>query len=98
MILVSYVLKGQDHDYRPLTQHLQKFTHCHGMEPVWLLDTNKTATQIRDELSRFIRTDDVLFIARLTEDWAARHSGCGDWLNHMSRTWQFPSHSADQLP
>jgi hypothetical protein len=95
VILVSYTLKQQDRNYQNVYDYLQKFTHCRGMDSIWLLDTNKSPSQIRDDIGTLIDHNDAVFVTRMAGDWAARHSGYGDWLNHTSRSWQFPSMMAD---
>ena len=48
--LVTYELKTPGRSYQPVYDYLQTFTHCKEMEAVWLLDTPKAITEIRDHL------------------------------------------------
>lgn len=85
-VLVTYDLRAPGRDYKSVYEYLRGFTHCHGMESVWLLDTLREPTVIRDELVRLIDQNDRLFVVRITRTWASRHYPCGDWLNRPERT------------
>lgn len=85
MILVTYDLKQPGRNYDAVHAYLRAFTHCKGLESVWLLDTPVSAERIRNDLMEYIDRNDVLFVTPLGHGWAAYSYSCADWLNQ--RTW-----------
>jgi hypothetical protein len=85
MILVTYDLKQPGRNYDAVHAYLRTFTHCKGLESVWLLDTPVSAERIRNDLMGYIDGNDVLFVTPLAHGWAAYGYSCADWLNQ--RTW-----------
>lgn len=86
VVLVTYDLMQPGRNYTPVYEYLKKFTYCKGLESVWLLDTQKSPTSIRDDLTKLVDTNDKLFVVKITRDWASRHFSCGDWLNKSERS------------
>lgn len=84
---VTYDLKAPGKDYSSLHDHLKKYAYCKRLESFWLIDTQKTASQIRDDLKNVVDSNDVVFVARLQGNWASWNYGCGDWLNDKNRKW-----------
>ena len=87
VILVTYDLKAPGRNYNPVHDYLKKYTYCKKMESVWLLDTTKTTTQIRDDLQALVDSNDVLFVVKITQSWASVNFGCSQWLNDSARSW-----------
>jgi len=87
VILVTYDLKAPGRNYQGVHDYLKTFTHCKKMESVWLLDTAKTPAVIRDGLKSKIDANDITFVVKITQSWAASNFGCGDWLNDSARNW-----------
>ena len=87
IILVTYDLKKPGQDYDAVHDYLKRFTRCKGLESVWLLDTTTSWSAIRDHLKSLVDDNDVLFVVRITRDWASFNYHCGDWLNKPERTW-----------
>ncbi len=85
IILVSYDLRKPGRNYQPVWDYLGRFTHCKGLESVYLLDTTTTPAQIRDNLKALIDQNDRVFVVRITQEWAGWNFGCGDWLNSPAR-------------
>ena len=85
-ILVTYDLCAPGRDYQPVHQYLRSFTHCKGLESVWLLDTTRSPSAIRDELAKLVDANDKLFVVRITGQWASWNYGCADWLNRPERS------------
>jgi hypothetical protein len=67
--------------------YLKRFTYCKGLESVWLLDTTTPYQQVRDNLKNLVGANDVVYVVRLTRDWAASNYNCGAWLNDEGRNW-----------
>lgn len=87
VLLVTYDLRAPGRNYEPVFAYLKRFTHCKGMESVWLLDTTTPTGQIRDALKTLVDANDRIFVTRLLKDWASVNYTCGSWLNDAARTW-----------
>lgn len=88
ILLVTYDLKAPGRNYQPVWTYLQSFTHCKGLESVWVLDTILDVAQVRDALNGLIDTNDRTFVCRIANrDWASMRYSCGDWLNDPARNW-----------
>jgi hypothetical protein len=48
---------------------------CHIEQSVWLIDTQVDAAGVRDTLTEYLHSTDVLFVAKLTGTWASRNLG-----------------------
>jgi hypothetical protein len=82
---VSYDLRAPGRDYQSLYNALGRYQHCHMMESFWLLDTPKSASNIRDDLSQHIDQNDQLFVGELKRHWAAaKKDKCTEWLKNRS--------------
>lgn len=87
VILVTYDLKKQGQNYTEVHAYLKRFTHCKGLESVYLLDTTKSPTDIREAITKLVDTNDVIFVTKLVRTWSSWGYQCADWLNHPRRTW-----------
>ena len=87
VFVLTYDLKAPHKDYNNLYEALKKYTYCHGVESVWLIDSQKSASEIRDDLNKHIDNNDVLFVAKLSGNWASMRYSCAEWLKSSSRTW-----------
>ena len=85
--IFSYELRKPGKDYNSLYAYLRQFTHCHHQTSTWFLDTSRTCAQLRDGATAHIDPNDTIFVARLSQDWAAWNTPCGDWLNDSARNW-----------
>ncbi len=82
IFLVTYDLKSPGQNYAQLINHIeQNYTYCKDLESVYLINSSYGATKIRDDLIRFIDTNDKLLVAKLNGEWASYKFGCGNWLN-----------------
>lgn len=92
ILFVTYELNAPGRKYQPVYDYLKKHAYCRGtegkrLESSWLLDTSKTAKQVRDEMRELIDENDVLFVAPIKKAWAANNYYCGTWLNKDERSW-----------
>lgn len=72
MILVTYDLRSPDRDYSNLIKAIRAYGNfAKPLESVWILDTNWTVTQVRDDLRQHIDGNDGLLVMGLTGNWAA---------------------------
>ena len=83
--LVTYDLRKPGRNYQRVYDYLKKFTYCKGMESVWLLDTTTTCKKIRDDLESLVDSNDIIFVVKITRDWASFNYSCADWLKRDSR-------------
>src|SRR5262245_2359961 len=87
IILVTYDLKQPGRNYAPVHTYLRQFTHCKGLESVYVLDTNLPTSTIRDNLRLVVDENDIVFVVRLLRDWHSLNYACADWLNAPERNW-----------
>ncbi len=87
IVLATYDLKAPGKNYDSVHTHLEKFTHCKGLESVWLLDTTKALSTIRDDLRGKIDANDIVFAVKLTRQWPSLSYDCSAWLNDAARNW-----------
>lgn len=86
--MITYDLKQPGRDYQSLFDHIKNnYSWCKGLDSVWLVETTKSAAEIRDGLKILIDTNDKLFVARLQGNWASYDYYCADWLNKAERKW-----------
>lgn len=87
ILLVTYDLKAPGRNYQPLYDYFKQFNRCKDLESVWLIETTKNTETVRNELGALIDANDVTFVAKLGQDWAACNYQCGAWLNDPARKW-----------
>lgn len=87
ILLVTYDLRAPGRNYQPVYDYLKRFTHCKGMESVWLVDTRVGTTSVRDALVQLIDGNDRVFVVRLHREWNSWQYTCADWLNEPQRDW-----------
>ena len=70
---ISYDLTNPGRDYETLSNAIKKYGFWwHQCGSVWIISVNNTnSTTIRDYLKQFIDTNDKLFVAKLSGEWAA---------------------------
>ena len=87
--LVTYDLKQPGRNYAPVFEYLKRYTHCKGMESVWLLDTSPgSEVGIRDGMNALVDSNDKVFVTRLHDrTWASFNYACAEWLNDTKRSW-----------
>lgn len=88
--VVAYDLKEPNTpaDYAKIIEAIKAYgTWARLEQSVWLIESNKTATELRDELKNSIRdASDVLFVAKLSGEWASWRIGKSrvDWLKQRN--------------
>lgn len=88
IFMITYDLKKPGRDYSSVHEHIKEnYAYCKGLESFWLVESNKSAAGIRDELSEVVDSNDVIFVARLGGNWASWNYGCADWLKSSNRSW-----------
>jgi hypothetical protein len=74
VLLVGYDLNSPGQDYGELIEHLKSVgAWWHHLDSTWLLKTSRTPSQLRDELSSFLDSNDELLVLDVTSDsWATK--------------------------
>ena len=59
---------------------------CHIEQSVWLVDTSHDAGAVRDALKDYVHEGDILFVAKLSGNWASWNFGKdrNEWLKARS--------------
>jgi hypothetical protein len=68
---VDYDLMSPGQDYTSLRNALVALGAKPMMKSKWVLQSNSTAAAIRDHLKQFIDSNDRLFVAELSGQWAS---------------------------
>lgn len=84
-ILVTYDLVGTDEtssDYKKLIEHIRSYPNWANVaRSVWIIKTNSSVSQVRDDLRSYQDADDRLFVAVLTGVAAWQNVICSnEWL------------------
>lgn len=88
VLCINYDLKVPGRDYQPLYDAIKTYTWCHILDSCWLIDTQKTASQVRDHLKGHVDGNDEVFVATLKGAWATTFSDqATEWLKSPSRNW-----------
>lgn len=84
-LLVGYDLNSPGKDYRPLIEKLKSsysnWWHC--LDSTWIIVTNKTPVQVRDELAGLMDSNDELLVIDTnggSAAWRGFDSNCSTWL------------------
>jgi hypothetical protein len=75
-------------DYQRVIEGLKSGypTWCHLEKSVWLLQTDQSASEVRDSVKRLFNSSDVLFVARLSGNWGSVNLGSkrNEWLKNRT--------------
>jgi hypothetical protein len=80
--LINYTLNLPDRSYDELITGIKKYAWVNVGRSSWAVSTSSTASQIRDDLKRFIDINDSLFVAEIEGSWASFHlpPKVAEWL------------------
>ncbi|NVM43237.1 hypothetical protein HWX16_23440 [Ochrobactrum intermedium] len=79
--MVSYDLNSPGKDYTELLKQIRTYTHCHALKSTFFIETNQSASAVRDHLMKYIDANDALYVTRLNGEWGAnKKMPCTDWL------------------
>lgn len=79
---IDYDLRKQ-RDYESLYERIRGYPNwCHPLESTWIVASQKSATQIRDDLASVMDSDDGLLVTRLQGEAAWQNLGdrVSQWL------------------
>ncbi|MGV2982066.1 CRISPR-associated protein Cas2 [Microbacterium sp. AGC85] len=80
--LLTYDLTAPGRNYDDLIKHLKSYaTHAHVLDSTWLIVSDRTSVQIRDEAKTHMDSNDQLLVVKLTGDaaWYGLR-GHSDWI------------------
>ncbi|PEL71142.1 hypothetical protein CN637_03850 [Bacillus toyonensis] len=85
---VTYDLMSPGQDYSDLHEKLKSYAYSKNFESFWIIDTKKSASDIRDELKALIDSNDKLFVIEVEKHWASFNipDGMVNWLKSDNRT------------
>jgi hypothetical protein len=79
IFIVTYDLKSPNDtevDYRRVINAIKGYgTWCHVEKSVWLVSADDEASSIRDHLKTTLYPSDVLFVGKLSGNWASFNLG-----------------------
>lgn len=84
--LVSYDLIGPDRDYEAIKEKLRSYSpRAKPLESVWIIKTDKSAEEIRDDLKTAVDSNDKLLVVKLSGNWATRNISVNvtDWMKNQ---------------
>ena len=82
---ISYDLIGPNRDYDKLFEAIKAYgTWARINESLWIIKTNETSVNIRDNLKQVMDNNDKLFVAKLTGDgaWNNLSNEISNWLKN----------------
>lgn len=82
---IDYDLRKQ-RDYAALYERLRQYgTYCRALESSWVISTNQTAAQVRDNLAQAMDKDDGLLVTLLANEaaWQGLTNEAGSWLKQQ---------------
>jgi hypothetical protein len=92
MYVVALHLTGEPASYQALNDALQKLGDWSNRLPgAWLVQSNRSARELRDALKPHVQANDRLFVAQFSRNWAATNMGPGfaEWIGR--RTFDAPA-------
>ncbi len=87
MYMVALHLTGEPASYEALNGALQKMGDWSNRMPsAWLIQSNRSARELRDTLKPHIQANDRIFVAQFAKNWAATNMGNGfaEWMGRRN--------------
>jgi len=70
-LLVGYDLNKTGQDYSQLIERLKEFPGwCRPVDSTWIVSTTSTVKDVRDDLMKYIDSNDDLIVVGLSGNWA----------------------------
>jgi len=74
MFMISYINRQDDPQaqarFDGAVQMIKPWASALAKNSVWIVNSNKSASQLRDELKAVVNKGDRLFVARISRHWA----------------------------
>lgn len=90
VFVITYDLKApndSESNYQRVFEAIKSYGYwCHIQKSVWLIQTEDSASEIRDFLKSSLHSTDILFVGRLSGNWASFNLGTkrSDWLKQKT--------------
>jgi hypothetical protein len=84
--LISYDLKQPVRDYPRISKAIMAYGYyCKVLESTWIIRTQQTAAQVRDNLQRHVDANDRIAVVGLTGEWASYNlpADAASWLSQQ---------------
>ncbi|GAB1513890.1 hypothetical protein [Actinophytocola sp. KF-1] len=84
-ILIGYDLNTPGQDYQSLTDRIKELGSgwWHHLDSTWIIVTRLSTADVRDDLKRFIGSNDELFVVDITGEsaaWTGFNTEGSSWL------------------
>ncbi len=84
-LLISYDLGWPETsiDYKKLIDYIKTFSYKKPLESFWFISTNKSSSDIRDELQKILDNNDKLLVMKVNWNWWASYNisrDVTDWM------------------
>ena len=78
---ISYDLRKQ-RNYDALYERIKTYHWCHPLESIWVITTQQSVVEVRDNLTQVMDQDDGLLVTRLTGEaaWINLGDDVSQWL------------------
>lgn len=85
---VGYDLNKPGQDYTDLINALKTYdSWWHNLDSTWIIETNDSPVQVRDNLAQYLDKNDELLVAVIAAPaaWSGFNKSASDWLlNHLN--------------
>ncbi|ROR90930.1 SinR family protein [Nocardioides aurantiacus] len=86
--LIAYDLNSPGQNYDELIEKIKSYgAWWHHLDSTWLVKTNRTTSNIRDDLKKIVGSDDEILVIDVTSDaraWTGFNTSGSKWLKE---TW-----------
>lgn len=88
--IISYDLEGPENsgDYKKIGEYMRTFdTRCKPLESFWMIETDLTCGQLRDNIGLYLDDNDKLLVLRWDQvNWATKgmSKDVNDWLKNRT--------------
>lgn len=66
-LLVAYDLKSPGQDYKPVYEYLKGYvTYWHHLDSTWLIKTDRSAVDVRDDLTALADSNDKILVLEVS--------------------------------
>lgn len=79
--IVTYDLIAPGRNYDALLAAVRRYPNAQALFSAFFVETTATSTFVRDDLTRYIDSNDKLYVMQITRDWASNNRGLAtEWL------------------
>ncbi len=83
---IGYEVVDPGNTYPSLIEEIETYEawwHC--LDSTWIIDSSKTADQVREHLQQYVGLNDRLLVVEIigNASWAGFNHECSDWLTNI---------------